>query len=598
MIAHPISGLIVSHRSGQTHEASLLSQGGSWSDFIVAAFVVLLMFHASPALAAVISVSPDRNPVRMDESFNLIFSADEKPDDDPDFHPLEKDLDILSQSQSSQMSVVNGRFSKRTEWTLTVTAKRTGTLTIPPIAFGNDRSEPVTIAVDAASSKATGAGSELFLEVEAEPKNPYVQAQVIYTVRVLRRIDITGADLSEPAASDALVERLGDDLRYASERGGQQYAVVERKYAIFPQKSGTLRIGPLTLRAQVVDGGRSRFNSFFSQPTRLERARSEAVELKVRPVPAAFAGKHWLPAESLELQDSWSTHPPKTTAGEPITRTLSVRARGATVGLLPELSESLQSIQGIKKYPDQPVMNEEKLVQGIVSVREEKTALIPSKPGTYRLPALDIPWWNTKTDRPEIAQLPERVVTVQPSAEQAAQPAEPPEPAPKPQANGSQPEMTGPSPPLQGNVGSGIWFWLALFFGFGWLGTGAAWWLSRGPRNPTAAAEPTEAAKPRAAHKALRDACMENDPLKARRALLEWAAGYWPDRAPSNLGELGRLAGKELAVEIRRLDRTLYGRGEQPWRGEALWAAVEATASGDTGNKKAPALTLEPLYKL
>jgi hypothetical protein len=563
-----------------------------------AAAIWLLALFAVPGLAAVISVTPDRNPVRMDESFNLIFSADEKPDDDPDFRPLEKDLEILSQSQSSQISVVNGRFSRRTEWTLTVAAKRTGTLNIPPIPFGNDRSEPVAIVVDAAPGAANGAGSDLFLEVEAEPEDPYVQAQVIYTVRVLRRVNISGADLSEPAAPDALVQRLGDDRRYASQRGGQQYAVIERKYAIFPQKSGTLRIEPLTLQAQVVDGARSRFNSFFSQSTRLARVRSEAVELKVRPVPTAFAGQHWLPAESLELLDAWSPTPPETTAGEPITRTLTLRAQGATVGLLPELSENLQSVDGIKRYPDQPVMNEEKRAQGIFSVREEKTALIPSKPGTYRLPPLEIPWWNTKTDRPEVARLPERVMDVQPSAEQTAQPAAPPKPAPSPQARGPEPVPSDSSSQIRAPTSSETWFWLALLFGFGWLGTAAAWWFSGRGRNATSIEDPARASGTQAARSALRQACLANDPVKARQALLDWAKTHWPDRAPGTLGELGRLAGGALAAETQRLDRALYGRAEHAWRGEALWTAVEAVTSADSRDKKAPALALEPLYRL
>jgi len=607
MTSQSIGELVLSPLSGPAPETSPFLQKRSWANFFASALIFLLGLHASPILAAVISVTPDRNPVRMDESFALIFSADKKPDDDPDFRPLEKDFDILSQSQNSQISVINGHYSKKTEWTLTVTAKRAGTLTIPTIAFGDDHSEPVAVVVEDAAPTAGGeADSELFLEVDAEPKNPYVQAQVIYSIRmwVRKGVGFAGGELNDPSASDALVERLGDskDRPFSAERRGQQYMVIERRYAIFPQKSGTLRIEPLILEAQIADGGRSRFNSFFNQTTRLVRAHSDAVELRVRPVPTAFAGKHWLPAESLELEDSWSREPPKTTAGEPVTRTLSLRARGATVGLLSELSGNLQSVGNgdIKQYPDQPVMNEEKLAAGIASIRQEKTALMPSKPGIYKLPPVEIPWWNTRTDRLEMARLPERILTVQPSVEQAAQPAAPRPSLPQIQATGPEPstpvhqsEIQVPAP-----AGSNLWFWLALLCVGGWLGTAAAWWLSRRQRNAVSEPEPVQGGDERAVRKALQQACRENDPHKARQALLNWAKTRWPDAAPTNLSELGGFAGGLLAAEIERLNRSLFGRGEQTWRGEALWAALEAMGSETDRKKKAPAFNLEPMYKL
>jgi len=612
MTSQPSSALIGSPRSGQAHQtaacfseqkASKLTELKKLSRLVLNISLMLwLALHAMPSLAAVISVTPDRNPVRLDESFNLIFSADESPDDDPDFHPLDQDFDIVSQSQSSQVSVINGHFSKTTQWTLTVTARRAGTLTIPAIAFGSDHSQPATVIVEAAGSSASdGADAELFLEAEAAPRSPYVQAQAIYTVRVFHRVNISGADLTEPAAPDALIERLGDDRRYVAERNGLQYAVIERKYAIFPQKSGTLTLEPLTLKAQIIDGGRSRFNSFFDRPTRVARARSDAVQLNVRPIPAPFVGKHWLPAESLELEESWSQTPPQAIAGEPVTQTLTLRARGATVGVLPELS-GIQQLLGsseIKSYPDQPVMNEEKLFAGVLSTRQEKTALIPARAGTYKLPAITIEWWNTKTDRLEVARVPERVLTVLPSSEPATQTAPPPA-LPLPQVVNPQ----SPAPLSQTGTrvstaaGSDVWSWLALLFLAGWLGTATAWWLSSRQRQSAPKMEPRPNAGERAARKALQQACLDDDAMKARQALLEWAQIRWSHAELGNLGELSRLAGNPLAVEIERLNRSLYGRGEHAWRGGALWLAVEAMESEPEGKESVSAIHLEPLYKL
>jgi hypothetical protein len=564
---------------------------------------LIFLFHVGMASAADISVTADRDPVPVNESFTLIFSAEKAPDDDPDFTPLEKDFHVLGQSQSSQISLINGHFSKRTEWQVTVMARREGTVTVPPIAFGADRSQALTLRISGSPPSTMGrSGEDIFLEVEAEPKNPYVQAQVIYTVRVLSRIHFSNANLSEPSADQALIQKLGDDRRYNTHRNGLQYTAVERKYAIFPQKSGTLLLEPLTLEARTAVGGRSLFNQFFNHSSRVLRAHSESVTLDVRPIPAVFAGRHWLPAERLEIEDSWSQNAPRTTAGEPITRTITVRADGATVGLLPELEPqaSTRLPAEIKRYPDQPLLNEEKLTTGLASLRQEKIALIPARSGTYPIPAIEIPWWNTKTERMEIARLPERTLTVLPGA-QAPEPAAPAAPAlPSTGAEMPAAPVQRPSSPSdQAPAAGGLWFWLTLLFGLGWLATAGAWWLSRKRGQASASRSLDDSRSERSAVDALKTACRTNDPAAARQALLDWAKQRWPSACPMGLEDLERRCAGELAREVGRLNRTLYRDPESVWEGQSLWAAFRSTPAAVSKTGEPPvAADLEPLYKL
>jgi hypothetical protein len=63
------------------------------------------------------------------------------------------------------------------------------------------------------------------------------------------------------------------------------------------------------------------------------------------------------------------------------------------------------------------------------------------------------------------------------------------------------------------------------------------------------------------------------------------------------LADIAGLAGDVLAEEIGRLNRALYGQAGEDWRGEGLWAAVEALQSQAGKAKDAPA-GLEPLYRL
>ena len=113
----------------------------------VAWLLASLLLWAHPAFAAQIELTLDRNPVPLNESFTLTFTANESPDDDPDFSPLQANFEVLNQSQSSQMSIVNGRATRDISWQVQVMAKKSGTLEIPAIAFGRDTSKPFAVTI-------------------------------------------------------------------------------------------------------------------------------------------------------------------------------------------------------------------------------------------------------------------------------------------------------------------------------------------------------------------------------------------------------------------------------------------------------------------
>ena len=134
-----------------------------------------------------------------------------------------------------------------------------------------------------------------------------MQSQVLYTLKLYRRVQITQASLNEPEIKDAVVEKLGEDSTYSTQVNGMNYWVTERKYAIFPQQSGVFTIAPLTLTAEVVAAQRPRFNGFFNrQITETRRISSKAITLNVQPIPQEYQDPVWLSAESLELSESWS----------------------------------------------------------------------------------------------------------------------------------------------------------------------------------------------------------------------------------------------------------------------------------------------------
>lgn len=553
-------------------------------------FLYLLFLLISPAVFSVeIKASLDRNPVSINESVQLTFTATESPDDDPDFSPLKNDFEILNQSQRSNSSWINGKSSKTIQWILNVMPKKAGELFIPAISFGDDNSQPVKLVVTNAKTTNNNVNADLFLEVEATPESPYVQAQVLYTLRLYSRVDLSQARLSELEVPDALVEKLGDVKKYNTHRNGVEYTVNELNYAIFPQKSGVIHIEPLVLTADVITSARPRFNGFFNrQMSKTQRVSSNAITLNVKTVPETFNGKRWIPASQLVVEEKWSGETDQMKVGEPLTRTLTLLAVGNTVAQLPELHNKA-AIEQLKTYPDQPVLKEQKRDEGLIAFREEKIAFIPSKAGRYNLPAIEIPWFNTQTQTMEIARIAERTVTaVAAKTSQKSAPV-----IELPETKTSSPANVNPAAPIVHTVENKFWMWLSIALAIGWILTLLFIFTRRKPKQLVKVDNSKELSIKQTI-KTLKQACAENNAVEAKNALLAWGKLIY---GSETLAAVAPHCEARLRDEILHLNEYLYANNAEPWQGKKLFQTFTENKARKKVAKQADD-ALEPLYKV
>ena len=229
---------------------------------------------------------------------------------------------------------------------------------------------------------------------------------------------------------------------------------------------------------------------------------SEAVELQVEPVPAAYRDGHWLPARDVKLAEKWSKDPLDLLPNEPVTRTITLTAQGLTASQLPEMQELLPD--GFRQYPDQPELENRKTAGGITGVRQQKNAIIPARPGEYTLPEISLPWWSTETQALEYAVLPERRVQVTAAAPDAAIDA-PLFPAPdldaqvQEQAAPETEETTTGA--TDASPGISIWQWLTCLLAMAWLAT--LGYILKNRRNSQAESSPPHTENAREARKTL-----------------------------------------------------------------------------------------------
>lgn len=549
--------------------------------------LILFFIFSRLALATEITTTLDRNSVSVDESFQIIFTATQSPDTEPDFSPLETNFTLINQShKNSSSSWVNGESSQTIQWIVNVMAKQAGNLSIPSISFGKDSSQPASVLITKNTTEPTNkSNQEIFLDVEASPLTPYVQAQVTYTLRLYRRVQIAQASLNEPELEDAIIEKLGEDKNYKTTLNGISYLVTERKYAIFPQKSGSKTIKPLILNAEVLSNSQSNFNGFFnSRRTKTKQVASKDITLNVQKAPTDFKGKHWIPAEHVYVEEKWSGDVKQMKTGEPLTRTLTIFAKGSTVAQLPQL-HTPPSTQNLKTYPDQPLLKEKQEVDGFLALREEKIAYIPSKAGSYSLPAIEIPWFNTKTQKMEVAKIPETTITAIASAQSS-----------KTDAQALSPTQidTVKTEPVIHTVENKFWMWFSLFSTCGWLTT--LFFLFKKPKPKEKTQQPKTAQTTfKDSIKAIKQACKKNDQLATKKALLEWGQTKYKE---SSLSATASHCETNLREEINLLNKNLYTNPPvKDWDGNKFLQAFEENNKLEKNSEK-PNDGLEPLYKI
>ncbi len=543
--------------------------------FLAAVLCGVLTVVSLPALAAVVA-SVDRADVELNESFTLKVTVDTSIDVEPNVDALDDNFFVGTRSHLSNTTIVNGQISRSRTWTYVLMAKREGDLVIPPVTIANEQSNPVPITVKPVSSDAPGE-ADIFITAEADRSDSYVQAQVLYTLKVYRAVSTRQPRLSEPEVSgvDVLVELAGDERSYDALLNGKAYNVVERVYAMFPQASGELNVAPVRFEARVLRDGRITGRKVF---------RSEPVSINVQPIPPpppAHPNAVWLPARSVELSEEWSREPDSLPAGEPITRHVTVKALGQLSTQIPVIEPA--STDQLKIYPDKPELSVSAVPRGILAERSEQYAMIGVSAGEIELPAVELPWWDIEESAWKLASLPARTLLILPSAD----------------ALPVQPESAEPVAAAETiSVEDPFWQRISEGLAIAWLLTLCAWWWSRRPRTAVSNEPPPVPLHKQQSRclKTARKAASDGDAAGVKTALLEWARLEWPQDTPRSLGAMAERIDAPLSDELRNMAASRYGRGSNgTWNSDALAKALRTISVRKTREEQQHDDGLPPL---
>lgn len=519
-------------------------------------FLILPIIWQSLGFSAV-TAKLRSSHIQKNEPFYLILSTDSVHSGEaPDLSVLQQDFFILGTESNMSYSMINGQTTSLNQWIVLLRPKKEGKLPIPAIKIGSERTQPTVIDVEGSSPQEATATStddpqettsdNVTLKVTTSEQAPYVNQQVLYTVKLYSAQRLVNAEYHPPQVEDALLVPLGTGRHYQTQIKDQLYGVEEQQYAIFPQKSGSLTITPPSLDAEVYDGF-PRHITVKGTPT----------TLSIRPAPTDYKAGNWLPTKKLTLVETYDPPLEKLKQGDTITRTITLSATAMPAQLLPTLI--LDKSKMFSTYPENPEVKNTVKSNELIGTSTTKITYLLNQSGNITIPALEVPWFNTTTGKTETASLPAHTITIEPNgqAESEANKADLPQ-AHKVKKTADTATLSVPAT-IRGSFLAGF----ALATGI----LALLWWFLRNPSLK-------RSKDSQIAIKRFQDACQKNRPAAARQALLIWAQAQWPEAAILNLQDVAtRTRDAHLKKHLLLLTEALYDASKKAtWQGgETLW---------------------------
>ncbi|QPG04811.1 protein BatD [Salinimonas marina] len=558
----------------------------------------LALSLASHASVTNVRAQIDKNPVMVDEAIRLsVIAAGDPSRDAFDSSALLNDFVVGRTAISNRTSIINGTRSKTTTWTTTLFPRQEGRFTIPAFTIEGHQTQPIEVEVIPVSqSDNDKPARDFYVTTSVDTNEVYLNQQIRYTVKLFLATDIERGSLQAPKLAQAQISQLGDDRRTTEIVNGRRYQVIERNFAVVPQRSGEFTIqGPVFTGEVLAPNTNQRFG-FFNRTQTINRLGPDiTLTVKAQPDDIDF---HWLPSEFVDIHEEWPQQQ-EFTVGEPVTRTMTLTAMGVVEEQLPDFPTHYPP--GFKVYPDQSQTATVDKDNTLIAQRVASVAIIPTKAGKYVLPEITIPWFNVLTQETEYATLKARSIEVVPDTASAPAPTSPAAAAsstPEPET-GEAPAQTTPPESGAGMPGYAMWLLLGL-----WVATVLLlaivirYYRKKLSQQPPAAAVGSghERQVEAQAYAQLESALKSGQASQVVAALHHWLRQLEGLEQP-----LTRPADSVLTAPLQApldaLLASLYGPGSTTWDVQPLRSALVAVRQQYLQHQQEQRQPLSPLYQ-
>lgn len=355
----------------------------------------LAILWCSSALAVQVTGNVDVETLSLGDSITYTLTADANLSDDAlDIRPLFKDF-IIGNLQIAHASTTE------TSWTIPLQPVSAGVITIPTLKVADSETQPVTITVndtnsnqitytDQSSPEQTEALEPVhLLESQISAESAYKNELLTYTVTMAKRADPENRPPVIPQIEGLKIIPAGDPVEDKEIFADHYQETLSYNYIVIPEKTGTLTLSGATLASD-------------------SKQISDEHIIEVKSIPSSFHGseKEWLPSAGITIEERWEPQTSYAKTGQPLTRTITLTGINNISEQIPDIPTPV--ITDVKVYRDGE-KNEQQYQNGmLISKKIIKQIFVPEKNLAFTTPVIHLNWWNTISDRPQIASLDER----------------------------------------------------------------------------------------------------------------------------------------------------------------------------------------------
>jgi len=363
-----------------------------------ALIALLAMLNLAAAQAAEFSASVDRKQLLLQEHVVLTLSLvnsdtrlrAEGISPNIDLSVLTKEFDIGTPHVENRYNIYRGQGRSTSALSVDLFPRRAGRLTIPAFTIDGLSTAPITIVAHPLPS---GSLPEIFSKAGVSAHSVWQRQQVVAWLDVYHRIELKTASIGEYIETEPMAIELMEhqDLPQSERKAtvrGVPYGVTRIAWALFPKQSGTLTIHLPDVWAVTADG-------------RKLRLPHQQQHVEVKALPAEVSTDIAVGTPIL----TQTTPSPAPTVNNISTWTVTVRGPFSRFAL-PDTLPLAAMPAHIKVYSDHGQRNTETVTAGLTSVVSYTLSALPQDGGSFQLPPLRIPYFDTARGAMAVSELP------------------------------------------------------------------------------------------------------------------------------------------------------------------------------------------------
>lgn len=317
-----------------------------------------------------------------------------------DLSALTRDADLVRETAGTRIAVIEGQVVDILSRRIELLPRRTGLLTLGPLAVDGLTSNSVSIDITEPTSVDWQPGpDDLRLEQTLSEPNPWLQQQTVLDIVFRTRHPILEEVVTLPQFDNFRAVPIYTQRRTLDE-SDSGWSKVAWRYLLFPQRSGELTIAGASIAGTAAK-------------SRAERGRFEvkAPPIAVAVKPSVFGrNSWWVAASALTLSDEWSSDPTKLSAGDEVERVVRVAATGVLPEQLPDIV--MGETRGLTVTPLE-VTREDSIIGDVAQAKAAfRFRIRAMSPVPVFLDTIRVRWWDTVRARAADAIVPARRIDI------------------------------------------------------------------------------------------------------------------------------------------------------------------------------------------